>query len=109
MTTSQVFGIIAISLVGIGTVLFVIGLFLPKGFGAETDLPWFKWLTKQIQDCLKIIRDPNASPRDRVTAGGLLLIFLGILFFLVSLVLGIASPGSGGGGTPTPTPTPTAT
>ncbi|NHW45927.1 hypothetical protein HAV21_03315 [Paenarthrobacter sp. MSM-2-10-13] len=91
-----------------GLVLFIVSFFLPKGFGTEEDIPWFKEMWTLIRDCVKIILDESEPPRKKVRAGGLLLIMLGIVVFLLSIVLGLFGD-SGGDPKPTPSPTSTAT
>lgn len=91
-----------------GLILYIVSFFLPKGFGAETDIPWFKEMWTLVRDCVKIIFDESEPARKKVRAGGLLLIMLGIIVFLLSIVLGLFG-GGGGGADPTPTPTVTST
>ena len=74
---------IAIATFGVGLVLFVVGMFLPKGFGVAGEFDWGKWLREQFKNTLGVVRDRSLPKADRINAAGLLLMLWNVSEFIV--------------------------
>lgn len=100
---------IAIATFGVGLILFIVGLFLPKRFGVAGEFDWGKWLREQFKNTLGVVRDRSLPKADRINAAGLLLMYLGIIIVLIAVGVGLATgtwPTPGDAPTPSGSPTP---